>query len=86
MSLRASAKARGDYIKAFAQYENQLRPFILKKQAAAKMFASSFAPKTRFGLFVRNQVIKALRIPGIARVTIGRDILDTMKLPDYGSL
>ncbi len=75
------AKARGDYTQAFTRYENRLRPFILKKQAAAKMFASSFAPKTRFGLFVRNQVIKALRIPGLARLTIGQDISDTMTLP-----
>lgn len=79
------AKARGDYAQAFARYENLLRPFILKKQAAARLFASSFAPKTRFGLFVRNQVIRVLRIPGLATLTIGRDISDTMKLPDYCS-
>ena len=36
------SKVRGDYTQAFAQYENLLRPFILKKQAAAKAFASSF--------------------------------------------
>ncbi len=79
------AKARGDYAQAFARYENLLRPFILKKQAAARLFTSSFAPKTRFGLFVRNQVIRVLRIPGLATLTIGRDISDTMKLPDYCS-
>lgn len=79
------ARARGDYAQTFTRYENLLRPFILKKQAAAKMFASSFAPKTGFGLFVRNQIIKALRIPVLARLTIGRDISDTIKLPDYRS-
>lgn len=57
------AKAKGDYVQAFRQYENLLRPFISKKQAAAKLFASSFAPKTGFGLFVRNQVVKLLRFP-----------------------
>jgi 2-polyprenyl-6-methoxyphenol hydroxylase-like FAD-dependent oxidoreductase len=79
------SKVRGDYTQAFAQYENLLRPFILKKQAAAKAFASSFAPRTSFGVFVRNQVVTALRIPGLARLTIGRDISDTMKLPNYSS-
>ncbi len=77
------AKAQGDYVQAFGQYENLLRPFISKKQASAKLFASSFAPKTGFGLFVRNQVIKLLRIPGLARLTIGRDISDNIKLPRY---
>ena len=46
------------------RYEGLLRPFMEKKQEAARTFASSFAPKTRFGLFVRNQVMKTLRIPG----------------------
>ena len=57
------AKSKGDYEAAFRRYEGSLRPFMEKKQEAARTFASSFAPKTRFGLFVRNQVMKALRIP-----------------------
>jgi hypothetical protein len=56
-----------------------------KKQEAARTFASSFAPKTRFGLFVRNQVIKTLRIPGLAKLAFGRGITDRLTLPDYFS-
>ena len=77
------AKSRGDYEAAFRRYEWLLRPFLEKKQEAARTFASSFAPKSRFGLFVRNQVMKALRIPGLAKLTIGRGITDRLALPDY---
>ena len=75
-------KSKGDYEVAFRRYECLLRPFMEKKQEAARTFASSFAPKTRFGLFVRNQVMKALRIPGLAKLTIGRGITDRLTLPD----
>jgi hypothetical protein len=36
-----------------------------------------------FGLFFRNQVIKLSSIPGVARLTFGRDIIDALKLPGY---
>ena len=69
---------------AFRNYEKILRPFIDSKQRGAARFASAFAPKTRWGLFLRNQIIKASAIPGVARFSFGRDIVDTLKLPDYG--
>ena len=68
---------------AFASYEKLLRGFVEKKQLGAERFASAFAPKTRLGLFFRNQVIRATAIPGLARLTFGRDIVDTLQLPDY---
>ena len=68
------AKSKGDHEIAFRRYECLLRPFMVKKQEAARTFAGSFAPKTRFGLFVRNQVMKALRIPGLAKLTVGQGI------------
>ena len=77
------AKSRGGYEVAFRRYESLLRPFMEEKQRAARTFASAFAPKTRFGLFVRNQVMKVLRIPGLAKLTIGRGITDRLTLPDY---
>jgi hypothetical protein len=49
----------------------------------AERFASAFAPRTRLGLFFRNQVIKMAAIPGFARLTFGGDIIDTLELPDY---
>lgn len=77
------AKADGRYAEAFANYEKIVRAFIDSKQKAAERFASAFSPKTRWGLFFRNQVVKASAIPGVARFTFGRDIMDTLQLPDY---
>jgi 2-polyprenyl-6-methoxyphenol hydroxylase-like FAD-dependent oxidoreductase len=71
------------YAEAFANYEVLLRNFIGLKQRGAERFASAFAPKTRSGLFLRNQVIKAFAIPALARLVLGRDIMDTLQLPEY---
>lgn len=76
----ASAK---EHEVAFGNYEKILRDFIADKQKGPERFAAAFAPKTRWGLFFRNQVINAAGIPGIARFTFGRDIIDTLRLPDY---
>ena len=75
--------AAGRHETAFANYERLLRGFVEQKQRGAERFASSFAPKTRLGLFFRNQVIRAAAIPGFARLTFGRDIVDMLQLPDY---
>jgi hypothetical protein len=60
-----------------------LRTFIDAKQAGGARFSAAFVPKTRWGLFLRNQVIKACAIPGVARLAFGREIIDTLRLPDY---
>jgi len=65
------AAAQGAHQKAFAAYEALLREYIGTKQRAAPRFAGIFAPKTRAGLYVRNQIIRALAIPGLARWTAG---------------
>lgn len=77
------AKADGQHDIAFNNYEWTLRSFIESKQRAASRFASAFAPTTRLGVFVRNQVIKAFAIPGLARLSFGREIVDTLQLPEY---
>jgi 2-polyprenyl-6-methoxyphenol hydroxylase-like FAD-dependent oxidoreductase len=68
---------------AFRRYEARLRPFIHAKQRAAERFAAAFVPRTRPGVFFRNQVIKAFRVPAIARIAVGRDIRDQLQLPRY---
>ena len=78
------AKADGRAQQAFPRYEQLLRPFIASKQRGAARFASAFTPKTLFGLFLRNSVIRASALPGLARLAFGRDIVDAMPLPDYG--
>jgi 2-polyprenyl-6-methoxyphenol hydroxylase-like FAD-dependent oxidoreductase len=77
------AAAGGDHRQAFAQYEARLRSYIGAKQRGAERFASAFAPKTRMGLHIRNLVVKAFAIPGLARFAVGRDIADSIRLPHY---
>jgi len=77
------AEANGQYQQAFDNYEARLRPFIETKQRAAERFAGAFAPKTRWGLSFRNQVIRAFAIPGLATLAIGREINDNLQLPEY---
>ena len=71
---------------AFDRYEGRLHPFIVDKQKAAVQFAGSFAPKTRFGLFFRNQITRTFRLPLIAKLAklaMGRSLFDRIDLPDY---
>ncbi len=77
------AKSLGDHRQGFANYEKVLRSFIETKQRGAERFAGAFAPKTGWGLFLRNQIIKAAAFPGVARLTFGRDIIDRLRLPEY---
>jgi 2-polyprenyl-6-methoxyphenol hydroxylase-like FAD-dependent oxidoreductase len=78
-------RARGDYRAAFSNYENQLRAFVEGKQIAAENFASSFLPETALGLWLRNQVTRLMRLPGIADWLIGRSVIvrDDFDLPNY---
>jgi 2-polyprenyl-6-methoxyphenol hydroxylase-like FAD-dependent oxidoreductase len=75
--------AEGRYEQAFSKSEALLRTFIQSKQRGAERFAAAFAPRTRWGLFLRNQVIRAFSIPGLSRLMFGRDIADTLPLPRY---
>lgn len=77
------ANAGGRYEEAFTKYESLLRTYINSKQRGAERFAGAFAPKTQRGLWFRNQVIRAFAIPGLARFAVGRDIVDSLRLPDY---
>lgn len=68
---------------AFKRYEAQLHPFMLAKQNAAEKFAGSFAPGTRLGLFLRNQITRAFSIPFLPKLLMGPSLLDRFDLPDY---
>jgi 2-polyprenyl-6-methoxyphenol hydroxylase-like FAD-dependent oxidoreductase len=76
-------KASGRHEEAFCNYETVLRGYIASKQRGAERFSSAFAPRTQWGLFLRNQAIKLSAIPGIARLVFGRDIIDRLPMPDY---
>jgi 2-polyprenyl-6-methoxyphenol hydroxylase-like FAD-dependent oxidoreductase len=75
--------AGGQHEEAFGKYEAFLRDYINTKQQGAERFAAAFVPKTQWGLCLRNQVVKAFAIPGLARLAVGRDTIDTLQLPDY---
>jgi 2-polyprenyl-6-methoxyphenol hydroxylase-like FAD-dependent oxidoreductase len=77
------AHAHGGHEEAFRRYETLLRPFLAVKQRGAERFASSFVPRTHLGLFIRNVVLKAFRIPNLARIAVGRELMDHLRLPDY---
>jgi len=68
---------------AFARYEALFQPFLRHKQKAALGFASSFAPKTRFGIIVRNQITKLFAARWLAKLAFGRSLLDRIQLPNY---
>jgi hypothetical protein len=53
------------------------------KQRGAERFAGAFAPKSHWGLFLRNQIVNAAAFPGFARIAFGRSIVDSLQLPEY---
>ncbi|MGB7282660.1 MAG: hypothetical protein WBE13_10395 [Candidatus Acidiferrum sp.] len=76
-------RANGNYAEAFRRYEELFGPFVLRKQKAALRFAGSFAPKSKFSLFLRNKLFQLMSIPWIADLAVGRDLADKIALPDY---
>lgn len=76
-------RAHGDYVAAFRRYQDLFYPFVLHKQKAAFRFAGSFAPKSNFAVFLRSQIFRLRAIPWIAELAVGRDLADTIVLPDY---
>jgi 2-polyprenyl-6-methoxyphenol hydroxylase-like FAD-dependent oxidoreductase len=82
--LAGELRACGDDHKAaFARYEARMMPFLQRKQASAKKFASSFAPQSALGITTRNLVTKLFELPLAADFFIGRELRDDLKLPDY---
>src|SRR5262249_35809177 len=57
--LAGELAAAGDEIEsAFALYEQRLKPFIDRKQRTALRLGGWFAPRTRVGLLVRNELTR----------------------------
>jgi 2-polyprenyl-6-methoxyphenol hydroxylase-like FAD-dependent oxidoreductase len=68
---------------AFQRYEQKLRPFITEKQDAAIKFSASFAPRTHFGIFLRNLITKAFNLPFVPKLAMGLSLIDRIDLPQY---
>lgn len=76
-------RADGDYRSAFSRYQALFGPFIHAKQEAALRLAGMFAPRSKFGLWLRNRIFDLLDIGWIADLAVGRDLADKIALPDY---
>lgn len=76
--------AAGNYAEAFAAYERRLRPYVERKQKGARGFASSFVPKSAFGLWLRNLSLEATSRLGLTKLLFGAQLGDPMRLEDYG--
>lgn len=74
---------RGDYAAAFARYETTLMPMVQQRQRSAAGFASSLAPKTAFGIAIRDLVTQVMRVPFVADFAIGRSFRRDIALPHY---
>ena len=68
---------------AFERYEDRLHPFVGGKQKAAGAICWLFAPKTRIGLFFRNQITKVLKVALVTKLVMGPSLFDRIDLSDY---
>lgn len=77
-------RANGDYARAFTVYEQRLHPFIDRKQRGAQRLAGSFAPKTLFGLWVRDIVLRCANFfPPLGKKLLRGLVSDNFDLPSY---
>jgi hypothetical protein len=58
-------------------------PFMKRQQKAAVGFASSFAPKTAFGLALRNAVLNLMNIRPLGVWLTRRMLGGDYPIPDY---
>jgi 2-polyprenyl-6-methoxyphenol hydroxylase-like FAD-dependent oxidoreductase len=75
--------AGGGHARAFRAYEQRLRPYVERKQKAARGFAGSFVPKTALGLWLRNFAIGAATTLGLTASLFGGQLRDPLNLADY---
>jgi 2-polyprenyl-6-methoxyphenol hydroxylase-like FAD-dependent oxidoreductase len=76
-------RAAGDHLAAFAAYEGRMRPFIEEQQRSAEGFARWFAPRTAFGIVLRNAALHVARLGPLAAWFSRRMFSDGFELPDY---
>lgn len=86
----ASSQLSGSYSRlpageasALAMASAYIWPAMTRKQKAALAFASSFAPKTWVGLWIRDLVIRSARFPPIAKLLMQSFVNDQFALPLY---
>ena len=76
-------RTNGDFATAFAAYETRLRGFMERKQQSAAQFAAAFAPRTRFGIQLRNLATRLSSLHWLAEWFFEKGLRDDLVLPDY---
>lgn len=78
--------AREDHLAAFRQYEARMRPYATNCQKGAERAGSFFAPRTRFGLLVRDLFYRAFTSRLLIRQfeKLVTSSATAFELPDYG--
>jgi hypothetical protein len=60
-----------------------MMPFLQRKQTTASHFASAFAPKTAFGIELRNFLTLMMAWPFVAQLLLRHQMHDDVNLPVY---
>ena len=76
-------RAGHHYEAAFRRYEELLRPFVEARQKSGRYFAAALVPKTRVGVWIRNQAMKLMALPAVAHYFLGRELRHDFDLPSY---
>jgi 2-polyprenyl-6-methoxyphenol hydroxylase-like FAD-dependent oxidoreductase len=76
-------EANGNYEAAFEQYQILFKPFMDKKQQAARFFAKSFIPKSNFGIWLRNTVFKLMSVSIFSKLFLSQFKDSELKLKEY---
>ena len=81
--LRAVGPGGGEPERAFRAYERHLKAFMDRKQRSALRLGGWFAPRTRLGLVIRNQLTRLAGIPGASNLLLKPMVADRLSLPSY---
>jgi 2-polyprenyl-6-methoxyphenol hydroxylase-like FAD-dependent oxidoreductase len=76
-------EANGNYQEAFEQYQILFKPFMDKKQQAARFFAKSFIPKSNFGIWLRNTVFKLMSVSIFSKLFLSQFKDSELRLKEY---
>lgn len=79
---QALSQSPDDHARAFASYQELLKPFVDRKQEAATRFASWFAPRTKWQLHLRNLGTRLMNVPGLGLRLARNTISDDIRLPE----
>jgi 2-polyprenyl-6-methoxyphenol hydroxylase-like FAD-dependent oxidoreductase len=76
-------EANGNYQEAFKQYGILFKPFMDKKQKAARFFAKSFIPKSNFGIWLRNKIFRLMSVSLFSKLFLDQFKDSELKLKEY---